>query len=69
MYQVTYSKPGRANTDLGTFDSLEDACAAATRAGGIYDDNRTEAMEQRRAKDMCWSVRGKDEHGIWIERI
>ena len=68
MIVVTYSKPGRDNRIIGEFDSLEDACAAAVQAGGKYDDNKTERFEQRRSKDMCWSVESNSGHGIWFER-
>ena len=68
MFQVTHSSPNY-NRVIGTFDSLEDAVAASTAAGGIYDDNATEAMDAGRKKDMCWSVRGQPQDGMWIEVV
>ena len=69
MYRVIYSKPGSDNREIGEFDSLEDAVAAATQAGGVYDDNATEAQARHALLQSCWDVQGHSDHGIWVEEV
>ena len=40
MYTVTYSKAHDTAREIGQFESLEDAMAAAYQAGAFCDDNR-----------------------------
>ena len=61
-YRVTYSR-GQASREIGRYDTLHEAVAAARSAGAV-------GTGQKSGRDFLYAVvghEGDDDYGIWIE--